>query len=197
MPLITTTLVILTAYLIGSISSAIIVCKLMHLPDPRSQGSNNPGATNVLRIGGRLPAAITLLGDVLKGVLPVFVAKWLALDAIGLSMVAFAAFIGHLYPIYFRFHGGKGVATLIGCITALSWPVGLCWILTWLVVTFAFRYVSLASMIASLLTPVFAWLVSDDLTYIITFLVMALIVVYRHLGNIKKLLSGNENKIGG
>ena len=115
---------VLIAYLVGSISSAIIVCKMMGLPDPRSQGSRNPGATNVLRIGGKKAAAITLLGDMLKGYLPVLAAKLLGLDPLTIALVMFAAFIGHLYPLYFRFEGGKGVATLIGCLLALNWPAG-------------------------------------------------------------------------
>src|SRR5690349_11346528 len=106
---------ILIAYLFGSISSAIIVCKLMRLPDPRSQGSRNPGATNVLRIGGKKPAIITLLGDTVKGVIPVLLARWYGFPDDVLAFVAFAAFLGHIFPIYFRFEGGKGVATMLGC----------------------------------------------------------------------------------
>src|SRR6476620_10986064 len=113
----------LIGYLFGSISSAVITCKLLGLPDPRTQGSNNPGTTNVLRIGGKKAAIITLMGDVLKGVFPVLLAKWYGINDLGLALVTFAAFFGHLYPIFTGFQGGKGVATAFGCMTALSWPV--------------------------------------------------------------------------
>src|SRR5688572_5024295 len=120
-----TVIAIVVAYLIGSLSSAIIVCKLMRLPDPRSEGSNNPGATNVLRIGGKKAAAITLAGDMLKGVIPVLAAKWCGIHPLGVGLVMLAAFAGHLYPIFFRFQGGKGVATLLGCLLALNGELGL------------------------------------------------------------------------
>jgi glycerol-3-phosphate acyltransferase PlsY len=139
---------VIISYLFGSLSSAIIVCKLMGLTDPRTTGSNNPGATNVLRIGGKVPAVITLLGDVLKGVIPVLAAKWYGLPPLGLALVTLAAFLGHLFPVFFRFQGGKGVATLIGCLLALSWPVGLCWMATWLVMALLFRSSSPALNIA-------------------------------------------------
>src|SRR3990167_7024040 len=145
------------AYLFGSISSAIIVCKIMGLPDPRTEGSRNPGATNVLRIGGKKAAAITLIGDMLKGFLPVFIAAIIGLDSIGLALVAFAAFSGHLFPIFFRFEGGKGVATALGCLIALSWPAALCWFATWIIVAYWFRYSSLSSLAASALAPIFVW----------------------------------------
>lgn len=193
-----TTLIIwtLTAYLFGSISSAIIVCKLMGLPDPRTQGSNNPGATNVLRIGGKVAAGITLFGDMLKGVIPVLLAKWYGLDALGLSLVTFAAFFGHLFPIFFRFQGGKGVATLIGCMLALSWPVGLCWIATWFAIAIIFRYSSLASLVASVAAPIYIWIFTADINFTITIAVMSLLLIYRHRGNISNLLAGKESKIG-
>src|SRR3990167_5067564 len=138
-----TVISIIIAYLFGSISSAILVCKIMGLPDPRTEGSRNPGATNVLRIGGKKAAAITLLGDMLKGVIPVLAAKWYGLDSLGLALVTFAAFIGHLFPVFFRLEGGKGVATLLGCLLALSLPAGLCWIATWLLMAAILRYSSL------------------------------------------------------
>src|SRR5689334_17854922 len=133
------------AYLIGSISTAIVTCKIMRLPDPRDQGSGNPGATNVLRFGGKKAAIITLMGDMLKGVIPVLAAKWFGFNTVGLSLVAFAAFLGHLYPIFFRFQGGKGVATAFGCFIALSWPLGLLLAATWLIIAILFRYSSLAA----------------------------------------------------
>jgi len=192
----TTKLLTLTAYLFGSISSAVIVCKIMRLPDPRTEGSNNPGATNVLRIGGKKAAAITLLGDMLKGVIPVLIAKWIGLDSTGLAMVTFAAFFGHLYPVFFNFEGGKGVATAIGCLLALCWPVGLCWLVTWLLVAVIFRYSSLSSLVASVLSPIYIWYFTGNMTYVVTLSVMSLLLIIRHKSNIQKLLAGKESKIG-
>lgn len=184
------------AYLFGSISSAIIVCRIMGLPDPRTQGSRNPGATNVLRIGGKKAALITLMGDVLKGVIPVLAAKWYGLDAVTLALVAFAAFLGHLFPIFFRFEGGKGVATALGALLALSWPTGLCWIATWLLVALLFRYSSLAALVASLLAPAYIGFFTHNLTYVVVIALMSLILIIRHRGNIAKLIAGKESKIG-
>jgi glycerol-3-phosphate acyltransferase PlsY len=192
----TVTIATIIAYLFGSLSSAVIICKIMGLPDPRTEGSQNPGATNVLRIGGKLPALITLLGDVLKGVIPVLAAKWIGLDTTTLALVAFAAFIGHLFPIFFRFQGGKGVATAIGCLLALSWPVGLCWIATWLIIAIIFRYSSLASLTASVIAPVYIWFFTGNLIYVVTIMFMSIILIYRHRGNITKLIAGQESKIG-
>lgn len=187
---------VIIAYLFGSISSAIITCKIMGLPDPRSEGSRNPGATNVLRIGGKKAAAVTMIGDVLKGVIPVLLAKWLGLSPLGIALTAFAAFLGHLYPIFFGFVGGKGVATLIGGIFVISWPTGICFLLTWLIITLLLRYVSLASMSAAALTPLYLWFFTHDLAYVIVALLMALMVIYRHRSNIINLRNGTENKIG-
>lgn len=186
---------VILAYLMGSLSSAIIVCKIMRLPDPRTQGSRNPGTTNVLRIGGKKAAIITLIGDVLKGVIPVLLAKWYGLDELGLAMVTLAAFLGHLYPIFFGFEGGKGVATAIGCLVALSWPLGLSLIATWLVVVIAFRYSSLASLVAAVLAPVYSLLLTNN-TYTFFILLMSLLLIYRHRTNIKNLLNGTESKLG-
>ena len=183
------------AYLVGSLSSAIIVCRLMGLADPRTQGSRNPGATNVLRIGGKKAAAITLLGDFLKGLLPVLAAKWLGLDALGLALVTFAAFLGHLYPIYFHFEGGKGVATALGCLLALCWPAGVAWMATWLVVALCFRYSSLASLTASILAPFYVWYVTDNFVFVVTLAWMSAFLIYRHQANIAKLMAGTESKI--
>lgn len=189
-------LLIIVAYLFGSLSSAIIVCRLMRLPDPRTEGSQNPGATNVLRIGGKVPAIITLLGDTLKGFIPVFIAKLLGFSPLILALTMFAAFIGHLYPIFFRFQGGKGVATFIGCLFALSWPVGLCWLATWLSVAVLFRYSSLAALISAVLTPLYMWLLTHQSVYLLITSMMCLLLIYRHRGNIAKLYSGQEKKIG-
>jgi len=187
---------ILIAYLIGSISSAILVCRIMRLPDPRTQGSRNPGATNVLRIGGKKAAIITLLGDTLKGFLPIIIAKVLGFDDTVLALIAFAAFLGHLFPVYFRFEGGKGVATLIGCLLALNWPTGLCFLATWGIVAGIFRYSSLSSLVATLLAPVYIWFFSENIIWVGIVAVMSVMLIIRHRGNIVKLIKGEENKIG-
>lgn len=190
-----TCLAILVAYLFGSISSAIVVCKVMGLPDPRTQGSRNPGATNVLRLGGKKAAIITLLGDMLKGLIPVLAAKAYGFDTLSLSLIAFAAFIGHLYPIFFRFEGGKGVATSFGCIIALSWPAGLAMIASWLLTAIVFRYSSLAALVAALLAPLYLWYFSNW-NYTIMASVISIILIIRHRKNIQNLLTGKESKIG-
>lgn len=186
---------VLIAYLFGSISTAIVTCKIMGLPDPRKQGSGNPGATNVLRFGGKKAAIITLIGDMIKGVIPVLAAKWYGLDTLGLSLVAFAAFFGHLYPIFFRFQGGKGVATAFGCLVALSWPVGLSLAGTWLIFAVMFRYSSLAALLAALLAPLYAWHFTN-INYTLTACMISALLIYRHRKNIQNLMAGKESKIG-
>lgn len=186
---------LLLAYLLGSISSAILVCRLMGLPDPRTQGSQNPGATNVLRIGGKKAAAITLLGDMLKGLIPVLLAKAFGFESLALSLIALAAFLGHLFPLYFRFKGGKGVATLLGVSLGLTWPLGLALIATWLLVAFAFRYSSLAALVMTAAAP-FYTAYFMDLPSALVMGVMALLLIVRHRGNIEKLMKGTESKIG-
>ena len=189
-----TLIAVIIAYLFGSISTAVLTCKMMGLPDPRSQGSRNPGATNVLRIGGKKAAIITLLGDVLKGVIPVLIAKWYGFDTLSLSLITFAAFFGHLYPIFFGFEGGKGVATAFGCIIALTWPVGLLLASTWLLIAIIFRYSSLAALITSLLAPFYMWYLTNwDFT--IMSIVISAFLIYRHKSNIKNLLAKKESKI--
>lgn len=184
------------AYLIGSLSTAIIVCKLMGLPDPRTQGSNNPGATNVLRIGGKKAAILTLVGDFLKGLIPVVVARWYGFDITALALISLAAFLGHLFPIYYKFQGGKGVATYIGCLFGLNWIVALGWVAAWLIITLISRYVSLASLIACLLAPLYIWLFTQNWNVVAILSVMTLFIIIRHRSNITKLAQGTENKIG-
>lgn len=186
---------ILFAYLIGSISSAIVTCKIMGLPDPRTQGSKNPGATNVLRFGGKKATIITLTGDILKGVIPVLAAKWYGFDTITLALITLAAFLGHLFPVYFQFKGGKGVATALGCLLALSWPVGLCLLGTWLLMAISFRYSSLSALTAAIFAPVYTLYFTNS-EYAIMVMVMSLLLIYRHQQNIRNLLSGKEDKIG-
>ena len=188
--------VILAAYLAGSAASAVLVCRAMGLPDPRGEGSGNPGATNVLRIGGKGPAALTLAGDVLKGVLPVLLARSLALSPTVEALCALAAFLGHLYPLYFRFRGGKGVATALGAVTALAWPVGCAMGALWLAVAAVTRYSSLASMTAALGAPVAAlWLAPDPASPGVL-LVIAAFVLWRHRANVRRLIDGTESRIG-
>lgn len=186
---------IVVAYLLGSISSAVLTCRLLKLPDPRLSGSKNPGATNVLRIGGKKAAIMTLLGDVLKGVIPVLLAKWAGLNSLGLALVTLAAFLGHLFPIFFGFKGGKGVATALGCMLALAWPVGVALIVTWLSVAILFRYSSLAALVASLLGPFYTWYFTANWAYILVVSVISLMLIDRHRSNIKKLWAGQESKL--
>ncbi len=181
------------AYLIGSISSAIIVCRLMGLEDPREQGSGNPGATNVMRIGGKKAAAITLLGDALKGLIPVLIAKALAVNTLILSSVVFAAFIGHLYPVFFGFKGGKGVATTLGVTLGVTWLLGLAVSGTWLIVYKISKISSLSALVAAVLTPVYVWYIVGDKYLISVFILIPVILLWRHKSNIKRLLKGEES----
>jgi len=189
-------LLIVAGYLFGSISTAIIVCKLMGLPDPRTTGSRNPGATNVARLGGKKAAALTLAGDMLKGLVPVLVAHALYASPTVLAATALAAFLGHLYPVFFGFQGGKGVATALGVIYGLYWPVGLLTTGIWLAMAVVFRISSLAALTAILLTPLgFMWLLPER-PIIIAMVVMTALLYWRHRSNIANLLSGKEDKIG-
>ncbi len=180
------------AYLIGSISSAIIVCRLMGLPDPREQGSGNPGATNVMRIGGKKAAAITFLGDLLKGFLPVFGAKLLGAPSILLALAGLAAFIGHLYPVFFGFKGGKGVATSAGVLLGFDVFVGGAFILTWVAVYKLGKISSLSALIASTLSPIFAWFLTGDIVLTLAALIMTGLLLWRHESNIRRLLEKEE-----
>ncbi len=184
------------AYFMGSISSAVVVSKLMGLQDPRSVGSGNPGATNMLRVGGKKAAAITLLGDILKGVIPVVIARVFTTDPLVLALVAFMAFLGHLFPLFFGFHGGKGVATAFGAFVALSPWVGLALVITWSVIAAMFRYSSLSAVTAALLAPAYVWLLLPARPYFYVALTMAALLLWRHRSNIRNLLAGTEGKIG-
>jgi glycerol-3-phosphate acyltransferase PlsY len=187
---------ILAAYLIGSLSSAIIVCKLMGLPDPRGEGSGNPGATNVLRFGGKKAAAITLIGDMVKGLIPVLIAKYITVSIEGIVFVGFAAFIGHLYPVFFQFKGGKGVATMLGVMFGFSWWIGLATAGTWLFMAKIVKISSLSALVATALAPVYVWYWFNDITAISITALMTIILFWRHRSNIQDLLSGKEEKIG-
>lgn len=196
----------LFGYLCGSVSTAIIVCKLMRLPSPYSAGSGNPGATNVLRIGGKWAAIITLLGDALKGLLPVLltyvclasldttlsarVSAWLP------ALAGFSAFIGHLYPVFFGFKGGKGVATAFGALAGIAWPVCLLTALTWALVAAISRYSALAALTAFALAPVYAFFWTGGLILTLLLAIMSAMIFWRHKGNIKRLLDGTEGRFG-
>jgi len=181
-------------YLAGSISSAIIVCRMAGLPDPRTQGSGNPGATNVLRVGNKKHAAITLAGDFLKGLIPVLLAKMAGADLNLQITIGLACFLGHLYPVFFNFRGGKGVATAIGAILASSWPVGLCIIATWLFVAKVMRISSLSALITFFLTPIYAWRLEPEQPYFLTLVIaISVLLFWRHRSNIRKLIEGTED----
>ena len=193
-------LLVVAAYLLGSLSFAVIVSRAMGLPDPRSFGSGNPGATNVLRTGRKAAAILTLLGDALKGWIAVVALRALAarfgLDGDVVLLCALAAFIGHLFPVFFRFQGGKGVATALGILVALDPWLGLACLATWVAMALAFRISSLSALVTAVLAPVYAGVLlgwNDSAT---TVLVIALLLVYRHKANLLKLVSGQEARIG-
>ncbi|PIT13002.1 glycerol-3-phosphate acyltransferase [Snodgrassella alvi] len=191
---------IIGAYLLGSLSFAVIVSRCMGMPDPHSYGSGNPGATNVLRSGRKSAAALTLLGDAFKGWLAVWLAEhyqvtW-QLDNSIIAIVAVAVLIGHMWPVFFKFKGGKGVATALGVLLALSWPTALICAAVWLVIAFGFKVSSLAALIATLISPFIAWWFMPQTSWILAVIMIDLLVLYRHKSNIKNLFSGRESKIG-
>jgi glycerol-3-phosphate acyltransferase PlsY len=193
------------AYLIGSLSFAVIVSRVMGLNDPRTYGSKNPGATNVLRSGSKAAAVVTLLLDAVKGWLPVAAIQWwgqpYGLGEGTMALAGFAAFIGHLYPVFFKFVGGKGVATAMGVLVATSGWLALATGLTWLIVAYAFRYSSLASLVAALFAPAYyafgdgvAWVTDRNL--LLSTAVMSIFLIWRHSENISRLVNGTESKLG-
>ncbi len=195
-----TLIAILLGYLIGSISFAVVVSRLMGLDDPRKYGSGNPGATNVLRSGNKLAALLTLVGDALKGAVAVLIARALAptlgLDFLDVMLAGVAAFFGHLYPVFHRFVGGKGVATAAGVLIALSPVVGLATVATWLIIAFFFRYSSLAALVAAIFAPTFWLYLFGPGPAVWPVLAMSALLIWRHRGNIAKLLRGQESRIG-
>ncbi len=188
-------ILILISYLLGSVSSAIIVCKVMGLPDPRTLGSNNPGATNVLRIGGKKAAAITLLGDTLKGLLPVVTANLIGVSPMILAAVALASFLGHLYPIFFRLQGGKGVATALGCQFGLGWQIGGVIALIWLFMAKVLKISSLAALVCMALAPLVVWFFWPAPELVGMQIIMSILLFWRHRSNIRNLLDGSEGTI--
>ncbi len=198
-------LAVVLAYLLGSLSFAVIVSRAMGLKDPRRYGSKNPGATNVLRLGGKQAAVATLLLDGLKGWLPVVLVKWFGRD-FGLedgtvALVAFAAFLGHLYPVFFKFKGGKGVATAAGALLGIDWLLGLGVLAVWVVVAYVWRYSSVASMAAAVSAPIF-YLLGDrgpwyaERSILVAIFIISMLLVVRHRENVAKLMQGTESKLG-
>jgi glycerol-3-phosphate acyltransferase PlsY len=188
-------LIIIVAYLLGSISSAVIVGRLLGTADPRTQGSGNPGATNMLRIGGKKAGAITLVGDMLKGLIAVLIARAIGAGADVQALAAGAAFLGHLFPVFFGFKGGKGVATALGALLGLQWGVGLLVIGTWLAAAALFRYSSLAALIAAAAAPFYIWWLKPEPVVIAAVVVISVLLYWRHRSNIRNLLSGTEGRI--
>jgi glycerol-3-phosphate acyltransferase PlsY len=196
---------IAAAYLVGSLAFAVIVSKLMGLSDPRTFGSGNPGATNVLRSGSKAAAMVTLLLDALKGLVPVLLVKAYGrrygMEEGTMALVGLAAFLGHLYPVFFRFQGGKGVATFIGVVFGIDWVLGLATGATWLVIAFFFRYSSLASLVSAVFAPLY-YLFGDGLKWnaerpvAMVLFAMALLLAWRHRANIDRLLKGTESRLG-
>ena len=193
------------AYLVGSLSFAVIVTRVMGLNDPRTYGSKNPGATNVLRSGNKAAAVVTLLLDCLKGYLPVALVMWFGhpygLEDGTVAMVALAAFLGHLWPVFFRFEGGKGVATALGVLLGISVWLGLATAATWLIIAVFFRYSSLASLVAAVFAPVYYLLVDGVVWYAentiaLSIVVMSALLAWRHKENIQRLIAGKESRLG-
>lgn len=192
MLLITLTMIVL-AYLMGSISSAILICQCLNLPDPRTTGSNNPGATNVLRISNHLTASVVLLLDVLKGTIPVWGAYFLGVDGFYLGFIGIAACLGHMYPLFFHFQGGKAVATAFGALAPIGLDFMVLLIITWLAVVKSTRYSSLAAIVTVSLAPFYTWLLKPLYTYPV--LMLSALIIFRHKENIVRLIQKREPKI--
>ncbi|XPF96464.1 glycerol-3-phosphate 1-O-acyltransferase PlsY [Colwellia sp. RE-S-Sl-9] len=185
--------IIVLAYLAGSISSAILICKIQHLPDPRDVGSHNPGATNVLRSTNKLTAAFVLFFDVIKGAIPVWGAYFLGIEPLYIGFIGVAACLGHMFPIFFGFKGGKAVATAFGVLLPLGFTLGGLLIGTWLIVAKLTRYSSLAAIVTVSLAPLYTWMIKP--IYVFPVLMLSALVIMRHKDNIQRLLKGTENKI--
>jgi glycerol-3-phosphate acyltransferase PlsY len=189
-------LLIPLAYLMGSVSSAVIISRIMGLPDPREEGSKNPGATNVLRLGGKKAAILTLVGDMAKGLIPVVIALVLAAPFDVVALVGLAAFLGHLYPVFFGFKGGKGVATALGVLAGFSWQIGLSLVATWLLTAWISRISSLSALVTALLAPLYVWFWLKLPIPVAAAAVMSVLLFWRHRINIERLLRGEESRIG-
>lgn len=189
-------LFVVAGYLLGSIATAVLVSRALGAADPRAGGSGNPGATNVLRLSGRRAAALTLAGDVLKGLVPVLAARAAELPPGALALVGLAAFLGHLFPVFFAFKGGKGVATALGALLGAEPLLGTAVLVTWVLVAGVFRYSSLAALVASALAPVYAWALTGEPLVTGTVAAMTVLLVWRHRANIRRMLAGEEGRIG-
>lgn len=187
--------IVVFAYLVGSFSSAIIICRVMGLPDPRTQGSKNPGATNVLRFGNKKAAALTLVGDAVKGLLPVLIARLIGMSPEVVALTAIAAFMGHLYPVFFGFKGGKGVATALGVFLGISPLLGLILAGTWLLIARISKISSLSALVTACLAPIYVAALLEAKVYITMSIFLSAILIYRHKSNIQDLMSGKEEKI--
>ena len=186
---------LIASYLIGSISSAVIICKALSLTDPRTQGSKNPGATNVLRVGGKKIAAFVLIFDGLKGAVPVFIGDYYGFGLIALTLTVLCAFLGHIFPVFFRFRGGKGVATYLGGLIAINLLAGLIFSLIWLLVAKVLKISSLAALIATALSPFYFYLITGDLKSTTIISLISLLIFYTHRDNIKRLINKDEDVI--
>jgi len=186
---------LIASYLIGSISSAVIICKALGLPDPRTQGSKNPGATNVLRVGGKKIAAFVLIFDGLKGAVPVFIGDYYGFGLIALTLTVLCAFLGHIFPVFFRFKGGKGVATYLGGLIAINLLAGLIFSLIWLLVAKVLKISSLAALIATALSPFYFYLITGDLKSTTIISLISLLIFYTHRDNIRRLINKEEDVI--
>ena len=186
---------LVASYLIGSISSAVIICKALGLPDPRTQGSKNPGATNVLRLGGKKIAAFVLIFDGLKGAAPVFIGDYYGFGLIALTLTVLCTFLGHIFPVFFRFRGGKGVATYLGGLIAINLLVGLIFSLIWLLVAKVLKISSLAALIATALSPFYFYLITGDLRSTAIIGLISLLIFFTHRDNIKRIINKDEDVI--
>ena len=185
------------SYLLGSISSAIIICKICNLPDPRTKGSGNPGATNVLRIGGKKLAAFVLIFDGLKGAIPVMLAHYFGLNLFELTIILLSAFLGHVFPIYYGFKGGKGVATYLGGLIGLNFFVGLTFSIIWLIVAKVMKISSIAALTATLLSPIyFYFITTHDVRATMVIFLINLFIYFTHRENIRRIMNGEEGEIG-
>ena len=186
---------LIASYLIGSISSAVIICKVLGIPDPRTKGSKNPGATNVLRLGGKKIAAFVLTFDGLKGATPVIIGHYLELGLTQLTLITLCAFLGHIFPVFFRFRGGKGVATYLGGLIAINLLAGLIFSVIWLLVAKVLKTSSLAALIATALSPFYFYLITGDLKSTAIIGLISLLIFYTHRDNIKRLINKDEDVI--
>ncbi len=191
--LLLTILMIVFAYLIGSVSSAILICRVFKLPDPRTVGSKNPGATNVLRISNKYIAVTVLLLDILKGTIPVWSAYFFKIEPISLGMIAVAACLGHMYPIFFGFKGGKAVATALGVLLPIGLSLGTLLVVTWLAIAKFTKYSSVAAIVTVLLAPFYTWLIKP--IYVYPVMMLSALIIFRHKENIIRLIKGQEDKI--